>query len=1723
MILALAAFGLSLSSAFAQIPMPIGQQKLLAGWDMNLNGQSTTPNPAFQLARYSDVFGDSLNGNVNIGRLSLDGVAGADAWGLVSRPSTGADIDRAVLGRTLATQLGSLAGNEGMWNLSGYADGTKDEFSLLVHTQNAGVNSFQGIKLSLWGKDSIAGGDSITVNWGYRTTVGGPTISTGLSSSFSNTSYEESFLDFSAITAMNNLLDLYLVGEVVEGTGAASTTANFQFDNIAIYGTAMAQGLTFWKGGAGAWTAAATPANWLDAVGSSNPADKWGGGVATFGGTAGTVTVDIADGPVTFTGAKFVSDGYVVAAAVGSSLTTTTAATGIQVDPAMTATISAPITGTGGGINKTGTGTLVLSGANTYTGATTITDGTLKLHADQSGATGAVTVKTGGTLSGVGSLLGKTASAVTVENGGTLAGATGSTLTTGALTLNASSNVNVTLGALNPAAPLFVVNGNLALAGTLNVASAPGFGNGLYRLFDFTGTSAGTLALGAVPGAIGDFSFVTTTANQFNLLVNSTSLFWAGGNGNWATGGAGWNNAANAAVNYTPTFAIFNGAVGTVTVDPAGVEFQGAQFVTDGYTVTGGALNTLTTAVRDVRVDSTKTATIASAITGTGGINKRDLGTLVLSGANTHSGGTTVSEGTLQLGSGGTTGSVAGNITTNATLAFNRSDAVTFAGNISGTGAVTKLGTNTLSLTGTNTHLGGTTVTTGTLSIGAGGTAGSITGNITNNATVAFNRSDAATIAGNISGTGAVTKLGANTLSLTGASTHTGGTTVTTGTLSIGAGGTTGSVTGNIVNDATLAFNRSDALTHAGIISGTGAVTKLGTGTTTFSGANTYTGTTTVSAGKLLVNGNQTASTGAITVATGATLGGTGTAGGAVTIQNGGTLSGATGGTFTLPSLVLNSTSNVDVSLGAPGATALFQVNGNFTLDGLLNIIAAPAFGDGLYRLFNYTGTLTNNTMTVGTAPGGAAGYTIQTATANQVSVLSAGSSLPIEWAGGSGTWSSAVGGTGWGASNGPWSPGFALFGDTGGTVTLAATTTNPVIITGVQFAVDEYEVSGTGTGNVLTTNTANTPFRVGDGTSAGATMAAIISAPIAGTGGVDKTDFGTLVLTSTTSSYTGGTRVSAGVLQVFDDKSLGATTGVLRLNGGTLRAGATLTSARSVILSAASSTLDTGANDVTLSGVITGSGALTKRGTGKLTVSGTNTNTGLTTIAEGAIVLGGTTSSLAATTVSAGARLTGSGTIRGNLTNAGQLSPGASPGTINVVGNLTQSATGTYTAELASATSYDKIVVSGSATLAGTLTVTNLNGFAPASGQAFKIIEATGGVTGKFTTVVPPTAQISAMLQFAVTYKPSDVSVGYLQLPFAGLDGTPNQLAVGSAVDGALAAGKIPTLTTALNAFPTQTDVLAALSQLSPQIYERWGDQAVFSSSALVRSTESRLGEKQEDPSGGLWMEIVRRQADYDAIDESTKAKSTSDGIMVGGDMPVSDNFQVGLAFAYTNEEIDLDTAGSSTAAERFTGTIYARYEKTRAFAEGVIGASYSKLENQRVVDIPGASGTAEGTTEGGETFVSARTGFNLPLGKAKLTPYLALQYTSWQVDELVESGAGDASLTVHEQHADSLATRVGLVASLPYKGKTMTFTPRLDLAWRFEFRDEAREITAELGDTEFTVLTKQPAGSGFHAGLGFDATWASGTTAYARVTTESNIAADDAFEAKAGVDFRF
>jgi fibronectin-binding autotransporter adhesin len=511
--------------------------------------------------------------------------------------------------------------------------------------------------------------------------------------------------------------------------------------------------------------------------------------------------------------------------------------------------ITAPIQGSGA-VTQAGSGTLVLAGAGTYTGPTTIASGTLQAGgANLLSPSSAFAVSSGATLD-----LGNANQTI-----GSLAGG-------GAVTLGAGTLTTGGLGTSTSFDGVIAGSGGLVKtgAGSMTLTGANSYTGG-------TTISAGALQLGD-GGSSG--SIVGDVTNNGSLVFNRSDLStFAGtisGGGSVTQQGTG-TTVLTANNNYTGGTAI---NAGTLQLGDGGSTGSIVGDVTDN-----GALV----------FDRSDNMTFAGLISGSGSVTQQGTGTTVLTGNHSYTGGTTISAGTLQLGDGGASGSIVGDVTDNGVLVFNRSDASTFAGAISGSGAVIQQGTGTTVLTGNSSYTGGTTIQAGVLQLGDGGTSGSIVGDVVDNGRLIVDHSDTVTIPGAISGSGSVKQLGSGITIFTGNNTYSGGTVIANGALQLGNGGSTGSIAGDVQDGGTLIFNRADTLTFNGVISDwtnttpdpIGSLQQNGSGTTVLTALNTYSGTTSVNAGTLVV-GNVPISTaaiaggGAVHVASGATLGGYG-------------------------------------------------------------------------------------------------------------------------------------------------------------------------------------------------------------------------------------------------------------------------------------------------------------------------------------------------------------------------------------------------------------------------------------------------------------------------------------------------------------------------------------------------------------------------------------------------------------------------------------------------------------------------------------------------------------------------------------------------------------------------------------------------------------------------------------------------------------------------------
>jgi autotransporter-associated beta strand protein/T5SS/PEP-CTERM-associated repeat protein len=310
----------------------------------------------------------------------------------------------------------------------------------------------------------------------------------------------------------------------------------------------------------------------------------------------------------------------------------------------------------------------------------------------------------------------------------------------------------------------------------------------------------------------------------------------------------------------------------------------------------------------------------AVTVTNQTALTKSGAGTWTLSGSNTYSGGTTISAGTLQVGNGGTSGSLgSGSVTDNASLIVNRSDEVSLGNIISGTGSFTQAGSGTTTITVSNSYSGGTTVSAGAVALsneyalGATNAALNVSGGTLNN--TSYN--------------------------------------AVVGAVTLGNGSITGA--GTLTASSYTATNTGAALISESL-AGTGSFTQSGTGTTTITGANTYSGTTTISAGALSAASTNALGTSAVTL----------TDSGSLALSTNLTISSLVwngGSTIALPYLTNGAFLNITGALTMTGSgTGTFNLTGNTLGFSPIELMAWGNSGGDSYG--------TNNFMVTGLSDG---------------------------------------------------------------------------------------------------------------------------------------------------------------------------------------------------------------------------------------------------------------------------------------------------------------------------------------------------------------------------------------------------------------------------------------------------------------------------------------------------------------------------------------------------------------------------------------------------------------------------------------------------------------------------------------------------------------------------------------------------------------------------------
>ena len=559
----------------------------------------------------------------------------------------------------------------------------------------------------------------------------------------------------------------------------------------------------------------------------------------------------------------------------------------------------------------------------------------------------------------------------------------------------------------------------------------------------------------------------------------------------------------------------------------------------------------------------------------------------------------------------------------------------------------------------------------------------------------------------------------------------------------------------------------------------------------------------------------------------------------------------------------------------------------------------------------------------------------------------------------------------------------------------------------------------------------------------------------IGGSGGLIKTGTGALELTGN-NSFSGGLRIEDGVL-------IG--------HAGGLGLGNIVDNASLVIEQA---------GDATLASAISGHGDLWKTGEGALTLTGTSTLSGATSVLAGRLTVDGRLDG-SIVSVEDGGVLGGNGTVGGIVARGGaNIAPGNSIGTLKVAGDVAFQAGSRFTVEVNAAGQSDRIEATGSASLSGgSVQVLAENGLYDWQ-AVYPILTASGGVSGQF-------ADVSSNFDFLVptlTYDPTRVSLTLTRndVSFADVALTRNQLGVANAVT---AAGYGSPLYGAV-VQTTREGARAAFDALSGEIHATTGSVMIERSGDVRRAVLDRLWQESDAslalppapqlsagagpvksvepppsaPSSAFWAEGFGSWGKIEASGGAMGVDTSTGGFLLGADAPVDDTWRFGLAGGYSRTSVDGEGSAGTAMIDSYTAALYGSGQWGPAALR--LGAAYTlnQVDTSRQILIGAFGDQPDADYDARTAQVFGEFGYRLNIGSVALEPFAGLAYVNLDTDSFVEFG-GPAALHGRDGSQSVTFSTLGLRLANTFDLGGTAITAHGMVGWRHAFGDVDPSMT--------------------------------------------------------------
>ena len=553
---------------------------------------------------------------------------------------------------------------------------------------------------------------------------------------------------------------------------------------------------------------------------------------------------------------------------------------------------------------------------------------------------------------------------------------------------------------------------------------------------------------------------------------------------------------------------------------------------------------------------------------------------------------------------------------------------------------------------------------------------------------------------------------------------------------------------------------------------------------------------------------------------------------------------------------------------------------------------------------------------------------------------------------------------------------------------------------------------------------------------------------------------------------------------------------------------------------------------------VIAGKASLSSVDGGTVNVEDGTTLTGVN---SAAIAVNSGTASINGTadgqmTVGNTGTLKGSGTVTGQTTigAGGTLSPGNSPGILNFTSSVTQSSGSTLNIDIDGPTAgngggfYSRLSITGSGssytiapnailtpTLRG-ITQASIsegvtNTYTPPMGSKFVIVQAAGGISGTFGSLVQPASGLNTGYRFVDTYPTNAVNLYVVPNSYAaiGASKSVNAGRIASVIDGV----RQPTADrgTALGSFyslPDNASVANALQQLSGYSQTSIVNAAVKGQQAITQTIEERMASLRRD--GGLsgsdmstvlfsdapisqtggavntimrnanmtdgstpklsdgrtWMMPIYQFSRGSADTNSSGIKTKTIGAVAGSDFTVDGGATFGGALSYVE-----NTLSDGDKATNYGLSVYGLRKLGAFYAAGSIVATYDSYQLNRTINFSDLSRTANSKVGGYQVNAGGEIGYQQALGELNVSPFVGANIKSINRNSFTESGANALDLSLNAYNKFNLNSKVGVRFSYKMDVSDYAVMPFTEFAWLHDFADPTINLGSNIFATPYTI----------------------------------------------------